>query len=74
MSLVINQTRYGWIDQGSEFYNRSIKSRLHDIKIGIEGKYTVAERFIRTLKRKIYKHVNLVTKMRKLINCKIVDK
>ena len=61
MNLVVNQTRYGWVDQGSEFFNRSIKSRLHDhnIKIGIEGKYTVAERFIRTPKRKIYKHMNL---------------
>ena len=58
------KTLYEWVDQCSEFYYRSTKSRLHDnsIKIGIEGKYTVAERFIRTLKRKIYKHMNLLTK------------
>ena len=37
MNLAVNQTRYGWVDQGSEFFNRSIKSQLHDnnIKIGI---------------------------------------
>ena len=45
-----------WIDKGSEFYNRSIKSCL--AKNGIEtcstkneGKSVVTKRFIRTLKK-----------------------
>ena len=49
-----------WVDKGSEFYNRGMKSWLQDNDIGIysihnEGKSLVAERFIRTLKNKIYK-------------------
>ena len=41
-----------WLGQGSEFYNRSIKSWLHDNKIEMysshnEWKSVVAERFIR---------------------------
>ena len=51
-----------WVDKGSEFYNRSMKSRLK--KKGIEmysthneGKSVIAERFIRTLKNKIYKYM-----------------
>ena len=49
-----------WIDKGSEIYNRSMKSWLqyNDIKMYSthnERKAVVAERFIRTLKNKIYK-------------------
>ena len=49
-----------WVDKGREFYNRGMKSWLQDNNIGIysihnEGKSLVAERFIRTLKNKIYK-------------------
>ena len=45
-----------WLDKGSEFYNRSMKSWLekHDIEMYSmhnEGKSLVAERFIRTLKK-----------------------
>ena len=41
-----------WIDKGSEFYNRSMKSWLQDNNIEIysihnEGKSVVAERFIK---------------------------
>ena len=50
-----------WVDKGSEFYNRSMKSWLE--KNGIEmysthneGKSIVAERFVRTLKNKVYKY------------------
>ena len=48
------------VDKGSEFYNRSMKSWLQDNNIEMysihnEGKSVVAERFIRTLKNKIYK-------------------
>ena len=51
-----------WVDRGSEFYNRSMKSWLE--KNGIEmysthnkGKYVIAERFIRALKNKIYRYM-----------------
>ena len=51
-----------WVDQGSEFYNRVFKKCLSDIDIIMystfnEGKSIVAERFIRTLKNKLYKHI-----------------
>ena len=51
-----------WVDKGSEFYNRSIKSWLQDNDIEIYlihnvGKSVVAERFIRTLKNKINKYM-----------------
>ena len=51
-----------WVDQGSEFYNRNFKKWLSDNDIIMystfnEGKSVVAERFIRTLKNKLYKHM-----------------
>ena len=56
-----------WVDKGSEFYNRSIKSWLEKDDIGMysthnEGKSVIAERFIRTLKNKIYKYMTPVSK------------
>ena len=56
-----------WVDKGSEFYNRSIKSWLEKIDIEMysthnEGKSVVAERFIRTLKNKIYKYMTSISK------------
>ena len=50
-----------WTDQGSELYNTHFKKWLKDNNIDMysthnEGKCIVAERFIRTLKNKIYKH------------------
>ena len=55
------------IDQGSEFYNANFKKWLKDTNIEMysthnEGKSVVAERFIRTLKNKIYKHMTAVSK------------
>ena len=55
------------MDKGSDFYNRSSKSWLQDNDIEIylthnEGKPAVAERFIRTLKNKIYKYMPLMSK------------
>ena len=52
------------VDKGSKFYNRSMKLWLekNDIEMHSthnEGKSVVAERFIRTLKNKIYKYMNL---------------
>ena len=51
-----------WVDKGSEFYNNSFKTWLKDNDIEMhsihnEGKSVVAERFIRTLKTKIYKYM-----------------
>ena len=51
-----------WVDKGSEFYNRSMKLFLQNNDIEMysthnEGKSVVAERFIRTLKNKIYKYM-----------------
>ena len=56
-----------WVDQGSEFYNTHFKKWLKDNNIEmysthIEGKSVVAERFIRTLKNKIYKHMATISK------------
>ena len=56
-----------WVDQGSEFYNRDFKKWLSDNDIKIystynEGKSVVAERFIRTLKNKLYKHMAAIGK------------
>ena len=56
-----------WVDKGSEFYNRSMKSRLQDNDIAMysthnEGKSVVTERFIRTIKNKIYKYMTSISK------------
>ena len=56
-----------WVDQGSEFYNKSFKDFLKINKIETystynEGKSVVAERFIRTLKNKIFKHNTAISK------------
>ena len=55
------------VDQGSEFYNQSFKDFLKINNIEMystfnEGKPVVAERFIRTLKNKIYKHMTVISK------------
>ena len=56
-----------WVDQGSEFYNKTFKNWLKDEGIEMystynEGKSVVAERFIRTLKNKLYKHMTAIGK------------
>ena len=56
-----------WVDKGSEFYKASFKKWLQDNDIVMysthnEGKSVVAERFIRTLKSKIYKHMTSISK------------
>ena len=53
--------------EGSEFYNRSMKSwpEKNDIEMFSthnEGKSVVAKRFIGTLKNKIYKYLTSVSK------------
>ena len=56
-----------WVDKGSKFYNNSFKRWLKDNDIEMysihnEGKSVVAERFIRTLKNKIFKHMTAILK------------
>ena len=56
-----------WVDQGGEFYNNVFKKWLSDNDIIMystynEGKSVVAERFIRTLKNKLYKHMTATSK------------
>ena len=55
------------VDQGGEFYNHVFKKWLSDNDIIMystfnEGKSVVAERFIRTLKNKLYKHMTATGK------------
>ena len=56
-----------WVDQGSEFCNNNFKKWLSDNNIIMystynEGKSVVAERFIRALKNKLYKHMTATGK------------
>ena len=56
-----------WVDQGGEFQNNLFKRFLKINNIEMystynEGKSVVAERFIRTLKNKIFKHMTAVSK------------
>ena len=56
-----------WVDKGSEFYNAYFKKWLRDNDVVMysthnEGKSVVAERFIRTLKGKIYKYMTSISK------------
>ena len=62
-----------WVDKGSEFYNNYFKKWLKDNDIEMclihnEGKSVAAERFVRTLKTKIYKYMTSVSKMGISIN------
>ena len=61
-----NQKKF-WEDNGSKFYNKSMKSWLEKNNIEMysthnDRKSVVAERFIRTLKTKIYKYMNSLSK------------
>ena len=56
-----------WVGQRSEFYNNNLKKWLSDNNIIMystynEGKSVVVERFIRTLKNKLYKHMTATGK------------
>ena len=55
------------VDKGGEFYNRSLKSWLEKNDIEMysthnEGKSVVAERFIKTIKNKIYTYITSISK------------
>ena len=57
-----------WVDQGGEFYNIVFEKWLSDNDINMyltynEGKSAVAERFIRILKNKLYKHMTATGKI-----------
>ena len=56
-----------WVGKGSEFYNSSVKEWLKDnnmemYQIHNEENSVVDERFIRTLKTKIYKYMTYIVK------------
>ena len=53
-----------WIDRGGEFYNNLFEKWLSDNDINMYSTYksVVAERFIRTLKIKLYKHMTATGK------------
>ena len=56
-----------WVDKGSEFYNSHFEKWLKDNSIEMysahnEGKSALAERFIRTIKNKIYKYMTSISK------------
>ena len=56
-----------WVDKTSEFYNRSMKWLVEENNIETcsthnEGKSVIAERFIRILKKKIYKYITSISK------------
>ena len=62
-----NETNKIWVDQSSEFYNKSVKDFLKINNIEMystfnEGKSVVAEIFIRTLKNNIFKHMTAISK------------
>ena len=63
----IRKSKKIWVDKGGEFYNNSFKRWLQENDIAMysthnEGKFFVAERFIRTIKNKIYKYMTSVSK------------
>ena len=56
-----------WVDHGIKFYNNKLKSFLKENNIEMystfnERKSVVAERFIKTLKKKINKHMTTIVK------------
>ena len=56
-----------WVDPGGEFYNKRFKRYLNINNTEIystynEGQSVVAERFIRMLKNKVFKHMTAVSK------------
>ena len=56
-----------WVDKGSKFYNASFNKWLRDNDIVMystnnEGNSVVTERYIRTLKSKIYKYMTSISK------------
>ena len=72
MYLIVNQAKYG-LTKEVNFIIASLKKWFRDNNIEMysihnEGKSVAAERFIRTLKSKIYKYLTAMPKMCILIN------
>ena len=62
-----------WVDKDNDFYNRSMKSFLENNYTEMysthnERKSFAAEKFIRTLKNKLYKYMSSVSEFCILIN------
>ena len=58
-----------WVDKGSEFYNNFVKKKLEDNDIEMysihnEEKSVLAVRSIKTLRTKIYKYMDSISKKR----------
>ena len=54
-----------WVDKGSEFYNKLMRSFLQNNDIGMyamhnEGNSVIPEECIRTFKNKIYEYMTLI--------------
>ena len=65
--IIHESNRKPIIDKDSEFYNRSMTSWLETNAIEMysthnKGKYVTAERFIKTLKNKIFKYMTSISK------------
>ena len=63
-----------WLDQGGESCNKLFKRFLKISNIEMystynEGKSFVAERFIRTLKNKIFRHITALSKKMFILMC-----
>ena len=63
----VRKPNHIWVDQGNEFYNNSFKvfMKINNIEMYStynQRKSVVAERFIRTLKIKIFKHMPSISK------------
>ena len=55
-----------WVDEGSEFYNRSMRSFWQNNELKIysthnEGESVISGRFVRTLKNNVYKYTTSVS-------------
>ena len=51
-----------WVDRGSEFYNSKMEYFLEKESIKMNSKILVTERFVMTLKDKLYKHITTTSK------------
>ena len=56
-----------WVNKGSEIYNESLKSWLQyndtqTYSTHNDGKFVVAERYIRTVENKIHKYMTSISK------------
>ena len=63
-----------WVDQGGEFHNNLLKRflRINNIEMYSaynEEKSVVAERFVRTSKNKIFKHMTALSKKMFILLC-----